>query len=55
MKYPFGVIKDGRVKDIISIIVFGFPIICYRIYSFPTKVAFLWIVGFHIFTKQVEK
>ena len=63
MKYPFGTIKDGRRKDILSIIIFGFPIFSYFIIDFNEimkdsdynwKVGFLYILGFHIFTKEVK-
>lgn len=60
----FGTIKDGRTKDIFSIIIFGFPIICYRSYNFTSykkcfaneeefeDIKFLWLFGFHIFTSN---
>jgi len=63
MKYPFGAIKDGRRKDIFSIIIFGFPIVAYFIIDFRNEmitskdkwqVGFLYILGFHIWTKDVK-
>ena len=62
MKYPFGTIKDGRRKDIFSIIIFSFPIFSYFIIDFnqdhfykeSMKVGFLFILGFHIFTKDIK-
>jgi hypothetical protein len=62
MKYPFGTIKDGRRKDIFSIIIFSFPIFSYFIIDFTDimknsndgwKAGFLYILGFHIFTKDI--
>jgi len=63
MKYPFGTIKDGRRKDIFSIIIFSFPIFSYFIIDFrkdakyfaneSMKVGFLYILGFHIWTKGI--
>ena len=62
MKYPFGTIKDGRRKDIFSFIIFGFPIFSYFVIDFRNdvkyfanesmKVGFLYILGFHIWTKD---
>jgi len=64
IKMKFGTIKDGRRKDIFSIIIFGFPIIAYFIIDFSSdnkrfsnpkddwKAKFLFILGFHIFTKD---
>lgn len=55
MKYPFSTIKDGRRKDIFSIIIFGFPIFSYFIIDFRREmrnsnnkfqVGFLYILGF---------
>lgn len=67
MKYPFGTIKDGRRKDIFSIIIFGFPIFSYFIINFRKpgiryfdnpnsdwKCSFLFILGFHIWTKDTK-
>jgi hypothetical protein len=64
MKYPFGLIKDGRRKDIFSIIIFSFPIFSYFIIDFrkdvkyfaneSMNVGFLFILGFHIFTKDIK-
>ncbi len=62
----FGKIGDSRVYDMFSIIIKGFPIICYRIYNFRNhnstkqfnnpnddfKVRFLWVLGFHVWTKD---
>jgi hypothetical protein len=59
MKYPFGTIKDGRRKDIFSIIIFGFPIFSWFRIDFSKevlgqfsweKVNFLYILGFHLST-----
>jgi len=67
MKYPFGTIKDGRRKDIFSIIIFQFPIVAYFIVNFREpgrkffdnpdndwKASFLFILGFHIWTKDIK-
>jgi hypothetical protein len=64
MKYPFGTIKDGRRKDIFSLIIFSFPIFSYFIIDFrkdvkyfaneSMKIGFLFILGFHIFTKDAK-
>lgn len=64
IKFQFGTIKDGRRKDIFSIIIFSFPVFSYFIIDFKNdvkyfanesmKVGFLYILGFHIFTKDVK-
>lgn len=64
MKYQFGTIKDGRRKDIFSIIIFGFPIFSWFVINFHEdmtkrvfandadweKVNFLYVLGFLLFT-----
>ena len=69
IKYPFGTIKDSRRKDIFSIIINQFPIFSYFIIDFRNynlgakqfnnpdnnmKARFLYILGFHIWTKDVK-
>ena len=67
MKYSFGKIKDKRRKDIFSIIINGFPIFAWFIINFrengikyfnnpdnEMKASFLFILGFHIWTKEVR-
>jgi len=64
MKHPFGKIKDGRRRDIFSIIINNFPIIALFEINFRTgklcfnnpdsdwKVKFFYILGFHIYTSK---
>lgn len=65
----FGKIRDGRRKNMFSIIILGFPIIAYFQVDFSSKdgkryfsnspecfiVNFFYLFGFHISTKSINE